>query len=176
MKALGATLVQMTAEETAELLANKETTPAPDDSDEPGMRNAARLKRSFFAVLRHAFGATPRKIGAEAVERMAPEALAAMVRGNLLNDAGRRALADMIEQRAGKMLSGENEGHLRAACEHMRTATDHVSGVLDRAAGNQADPDADPDQQTDGGTADEDDEDTRARRARGLQLWAETLN
>jgi HK97 family phage prohead protease len=79
------------------------------------------------------------------------------------------ALADLM-QRHGRVLSADNEGHLKNAQDCLTQATGHVQTVLDQVA---SEADADPDQDEDG-IGDADARDFRARRARALKLTATT--
>ncbi len=79
------------------------------------------------------------------------------------------ALADLM-QRHGRVLSADNEGHLKNAQDCITQAADHVQTVLNQVA---SEADADPDQDEDG-IGDADARDFRARRARALKLTATT--
>ena len=76
-------------------------------------------------------------------------------------------LADLL-QRHGRVISSDNEGHLKNAQDCLTQAAGHVQTVLD-----QVTEDADPDQDEDG-IADIDARGFRARRARALKLTATT--
>ena len=76
-------------------------------------------------------------------------------------------LADLL-QRHGRVISSDNEGHLKNAQDCLTQAAGHVQTVLD-----QVTEDADPDQDEDG-IADIEARGFRARRARALKLTATT--
>lgn len=136
---LGQILVDMTAEEVAELLADEAGERAA--SDTPGRQ----LVRAFAKLVR----------GAPRLDTRAPEQHAVSVR---LDPA---QIAELV--RAGRVLSADNERCLREAHEHMTRSCEMVRGLLDLVgeADNTEDDPADP--------ADAEERDLRERRARALR-------
>jgi hypothetical protein len=151
LKDLGAALIAMTVEEVTELVGGEDD-PVDDIAAEDNlvMRASGALRSNVLRMLRHAASPALARVNARAAKDLDPRTLATLLKRDMLAPAGRVALADMILSRQGKVLSADNETKLRAACDHMRTASEHVMGVVSQNGDD--DPDADPD----AGTAEED--------------------
>lgn len=136
MKGLGQILVDMTIEEVAELIGAEEAEAAAAGTR--AERLSAGLKRALVAFVRCAGGGTPPALGADAVAAMEPAGIAAALRGDLLSLSGRRALADLIEVRAGRVLSTANEQCLRTAHGYITQAAETIMGIVAQNATDEA--------------------------------------
>lgn len=135
MKGLGQILVDMTIEEVAELIGAEEAEAAADGT--AAERLAAGLKRALVGLARCAAGGAPAALGADAIAAMEPAGIAAALRGDLLSLAGRRALADLIEARAGRVLSSANEQSLRTAHGYIIQAAEVIMGIVAQNAADE---------------------------------------
>lgn len=162
MKVLGQILVDMTAEEVSELVGAGGVEQEVEQDEDQGAidRLAQGLKRSLFAVLRHGTGQIVTRVNAKALKRMDIGSIAAALRAGLLTADAHRALADVIETRAGRVLSSDNETTLRGAHDRMTEACDMVRSVVDQVGGEDIGED-------DGG--DDTGAGERSRRARALR-------
>lgn len=114
MKQLGAVLVEMTAEEVAELVAGTEADVEIDGPGDEGMR-AARQMRKRIAVTYGAMRVSPNLITYQNFQEMLRNELTGLTR-------------------SGRVLSAENERCLRDAHGKMGEAMDMVRSVVDQAA------------------------------------------
>lgn len=128
LKQLGAALVAMTAEEVAELLADHGVEQEVEQDEAQGAieHMAAGFKRALIGMVRAVAAKSVAKVGARAIAQMDSASIAAALRGNLLSVAGRAALADLIETRDGKVLSADNEAHVRAIADHAQALLDQL--------------------------------------------------
>lgn len=177
LKTLGQILIDMTAEEVGELLADHgvEQEVAQDQAQGAIDHMALGFKRLVIGAVRAVAGKSAAKISASRLSGMDTASIAHALRADLLSKSGRAALADLIETRSGRVLNADNEGHLRNAHDCLSRAAGHVKTVLDTVA-------SDADDSTDNGSDDTDtDSDTdtdgdaearahRARKAKAIKL------
>jgi HK97 family phage prohead protease len=144
LRALGQVLVDMTNEEVSELFAEEEPLIATDDS--VALASMTPAQKAICRLV--AAGNAHRRKHTIALDiAMTPEA---------------RDILAQIE-RAGKVLSGANESALRAACDHMTKAMDHVTGVIGANGTDDEPGDVEAKAKADAAAA-------RARRAKALKL------
>lgn len=155
LKALGAVLIAMTAEEVNELLAG--------DDDE-----------QIEAVIEMASGVDLKRKALAALIRLDEGAMAAInsamrihLRGQTVTFSTGGEITPLI--RAGKVLSAKNERCLRDAHEHMTQAVDMVRSVVDQND-DENDDENDDDNQDDDNNDDDNARAVRERRARLLEI------